>query len=335
MLSANKNSDMNHPVWDTQSEIRPLPLVVIVGPTGVGKTELSIQLALHLNGEIVSADSRLFYREMDIGTAKPGLEDRALVPHHLIDVADPDQVWSLAMFQKAAMQAIQAIQTSGHLPFLVGGTGQYVRAIVDGWALPEVKPHPKLRSALEHWAEEITPQGLHDRLRILDASSAERIDARNLRRTIRALEVILTTGKRFSEQRGQQKNLYHTCTLGLFRPRDELYKRIDIRIEKMIEAGLVSEVQSLLNRGYSPDLPTLSAIGYHEIIDHLYGKFSLDEAVEQMKRRTRIFVRRQANWFKITDPNIHWYDAQHLSHDQIMQDIRYWLDKYRHAYDQA
>lgn len=333
MLSADINLAMTLPAWEAQSDHRPLPLVVIVGPTGVGKTTLSIQLALRLKGEIVSADSRLFYQGMDIGTAKPSLEDRALVPHHLIDVATPDQVWSLAKFQKSAMQAIQAIHTSGHLPFLVGGTGQYVRAIVDGWTLPEVKPHPMLRSALEHWAEEITPQGLHDRLHILDASSAERIDARNLRRTIRALEVILTTGKRFSEQRGQQQNLYHSFTLGLFRPRDELYNRIDIRIEEMLEAGLVSEVQSLLNRGYSPDLPTLSAISYHEIIDHLSGKISLDEAVEQMKRRTRIFVRRQANWFKITDPNIHWYDAQLLPHDQIIQDIRSWLDKYHHAYD--
>jgi tRNA dimethylallyltransferase len=319
---------MDNPAWDAQSDYRRPPLVVIVGPTGVGKTELSIQLALRLNGEIVSADSRLFYRGMDIGTAKPGLEERALVAHHLIDVADPDQVWSLAMFQEAATQAIQAIHTSGNLPFLVGGTGQYFRAIVDGWALPKVKPDPKLRSAIEHWAEEITPHGLHNRLQILDPSSAEQIDARNLRRTIRALEVIFTSGKRFSEQRRQQKNVYHTFTLGLIRPRDDLYKRIDIRIEKMIEAGLVSEVQTLLNRGYAADLPTLSAIGYHEIIDHLAGKISLEEAVELMKRRTRIFVRRQANWFKLTDQNIHWYDAQNLSPDQIIQDIRSWLDEY-------
>lgn len=307
------------------------PLVVILGPTAVGKTEIAILLAERLNGEIVSADSRLFYRGMDIGTAKPGVEERALVPHHLIDVADPDQVWSMAMFQEAAILAINTIHNSGHLPFLVGGTGQYYRAIVDGWALPKVKPNPKLRSVLEHWAEEVTPQGLHDRLQILDATSAEQIDARNLRRTIRALEVILSTGKRFSEQRGQQKNLYYTVTIGLFRPRDELYKRIDLRIEKMIEAGLVSEVQSLLNRGYSSDLPTLSAIGYHEIIDYLAGKISLEEAIALMKRRTRIFVRRQANWFKSTDQSIHWYDARRLSHGQILQDIRYWLDEYHSA----
>jgi len=321
---------MNQPEWVAQSIYTPLPLVVIVGPTGVGKTELSIQLALRLDGEIVSADSRLFYRGMDIGTAKPSLTDGALVPHHLIDVANPDQVWSLAIFQEAANQAIHAVHSSGHLPFLVGGTGQYIRAIVEGWSLPKVKPNPKLRSALEEWAEEITPQGLHDRLRILDAASAEQIDARNLRRTIRALEVILTTGKKFSGQRRQQPAPYNTFTIGVFRPRDELYNRIDIRIQEMIDAGFEQEVQSLLNRGYSPDLPPLSAIGYNEMIEHLYGRLSLTEAIERMKQRTRIFVRRQANWFKLSDPNIRWYDALPHSQDQIVEDIRIWLDKSRH-----
>ena len=315
-----------------QSKYLPLPLVVIVGPTGVGKTDLSIQLALRLAGEIISADSRLFYCGMDIGTAKPSLSDRAMVPHHLIDIANPDQVWSLAMFQEAANQAIHAIHTAGHLPFLVGGTGQYIRAIVEGWSPPKVKPHPGLRSALEDWAEEITPQGLHDRLRTLDEASAEQIDARNLRRTIRALEVIFTTGQKFSGQRGQQPAPYHTFILGLTRPRDELYKRIDLRIQEMIDAGFEDEVQSLLNRGYSPDLPSLSAIGYNEMIEHLSGMLSLEEAIELMKRRTRIFVRRQANWFKLSDPNIHWYDAQPDSQDQIVKDIRIWLDE---SYKQA
>jgi tRNA dimethylallyltransferase len=325
MPSANKDPTTPRPPWADQGT-HNLPLVVLVGPTGVGKTELSIRLALRFNGEIVSADSRLFYRGMDIGTAKPGLADRKLVPHHLIDVADPDQVWSLAMFQEAANQAIHAAQAAGHLPILVGGTGQYIRSIVEGWSPPNVKPHPRLRSALEEWAQEITPQGLHDRLRILDDSSAEQIDARNLRRTIRALEVILTTGRKFSDQRGQQPAPYNTFTLGLFRPRDQLYQRIDLRIQEMIELGFENEVQSLLNRGYSTDLPPLSAIGYNEMIEHLTGKVSLDEAIDLMKRRTRIFVRRQANWFKFSDPNIHWYDASLDSQNQILKDIRVWLD---------
>ena len=325
MPSANKNHAIDRPEWTVQGSDQ-LPLVVIIGPTGVGKSELSIQLALRLNGEIVSADSRVFYRGMDIGTAKPGQTDRDLVPHHLIDVANPDEVWSLAMFQDAASRAIRMVTSAGHLPFLVGGTGQYIRAIVEGWSLPKVIPHPRLRSTLEEWAEEVTPQGLHDRLRTLDEASAEQIDARNLRRTVRALEVIFTTGRKFSEQRGQLPAPYNTFILGLFRPRDELYKRIDIRIQQMIDAGFEEEVQSLLNRGYSPDLAPLSAIGYNEMIEHLSGKLSLDEAVMLIKRRTRIFVRRQANWFKLHDPSIHWYDASPDPQDLIVKDIRVWLD---------
>jgi len=265
---------MHRQGWVVQGN-HELPLVVIVGPTAVGKTMLSIQLALRLNGEIVSADSRLFYRGMDIGTAKPSLAERSVVPHHLIDIANPDQIWSLAMFQEAANRAIHATHTTGHLPFLVGGTGQYIRAIVEGWSPPKVKPHPGLRSVLEDWAEEITPQGLHDRLRTLDDASAEQIDARNLRRTVRALEVIFTTGKKFSEQRGQQPPPYNSFTIGLFRPRAELYKRIDLRIQEMIDGGFEEEVQSLLNRGYSTDLPPLSAIGYYEMIEHLSGRLTL------------------------------------------------------------
>jgi tRNA dimethylallyltransferase len=326
MQSPNPNITIDQSEWAVHSEQPHLPMVVIVGPTAVGKTELSIQLALRLNGEIVSADSRLFYRGMDIGTAKPSLSDRALVPHHLIDVTNPDQVWSLARFHEAASQAIQDAHAVGHLPFLVGGTGQYIHSIVEGWSLPEVKPHPRLRSALEKWAEEITPQGLHDRLRVLDDASAEQIDARNLRRTVRALEVIFTTGKRFSGQRGQQPVPYNTFTIGLFRPRHELYKRVDLRIQEMIDKGFEGEVQSLLDHGYSPDLSPLSAIGYSEMIDHLAGILSLAEAIELMKRRTRIFVRRQANWFKLSDPNIHWYDATPSSLDHVEDDIQVWLE---------
>ena len=299
----------------------------MVGPTAVGKTELSIRLALRLAGEIISANSRLFYRGMDIGTAKPGQLERALVPHHLIDVADPDQVWSLGMFQKAASHAIQAAHLAGHLPFLVGGTGQYIRAIVEGWTPPQVTPNLGLRSALEKWAVEITPQGLHDRLRVLDEAAANQIDPRNLRRTVRALEVILTTGRRFSEQRSHGPAPYNTFILGLFRSRPELYRRIDLRIQQMMSAGLEAEVKALLDQGFSPDLPSLSAIGYHEMIEHLSGRLSLEEAIALIKKRTRVFVRRQANWFKLDDPAIHWYDASLDIEDPIVADIQQWLDQ--------
>lgn len=284
-----------------------IPLIVVVGPTAVGKTEISIQLAGRLDGEIVSADSRLFYRGMDIGTAKPSPQERAHVPHHLVDVANPDQVWSLATFQREANQRILEIHKRGHLPFLVGGTGQYIRAVVEGWQIPRVRPDLHLRAALQSWAQDVGAGGLHQRLRVIDPQAANLIEPANLRRTIRALEVIFTTGELFSQQRRKLKSPYQTLTLGLTRPRDELYCRVDARVEAMLADGLVEEVQDLLARGYDPALPTMSAIGYRQIISYLRGETSLAEAVAQIKRATRVFVRRQANWFKIDDPNIRWF----------------------------
>jgi len=285
------------------------PLVLLIGPTAVGKTELAIQLAERLGGEIVSADSRLFYRGMDIGTAKPTPEERARVPHHLIDVADPDETWSLALFQQAAAKTIADILARGRLPFLVGGTGQYVRAVTEGWTPPEVEPYPRLRGVLERLAEEKGIYWLHEGLKRIDPTSAAKIDARNLRRTIRALEVILTTGQPFSTQRGQGSSPYNLLTIGLKRPRAELYQRIDERIEAMFVAGFVNEVKSLLDKGYSPELPTMSAIGYRECIRVVNGQLNVEQAKVEMRRATRIFVRRQANWFKEGDPNIHWFEA--------------------------
>lgn len=299
-------------------------LVVILGPTAVGKTAFSIQLAERLDGEIVSADSRLFYRGMDIGTAKPSEEERRRVPHHLIDVTTPDQVWSLAVFQREAQRAILDITRRGRLPFLVGGTGQYIYAITQGWEVPRAKPNPHLRCALENWAAEITPLGLYARLAALDPQAARRIDPRNLRRTIRALEVILLTGRRFSDQSAVGHSPYNLLQIGLKRPRQELFARIDARVEEMLRRGLVNEVQGLLVQGYSPDLPPFSAIGYRRIMDYLQGKITLDEAVVLIKRQSRVFVRRQANWFKETDPNIHWFQVHDRTIDEIEALIRQW-----------
>jgi len=286
------------------------PLVVIVGPTAVGKTEIAIQLARRLDAEIVSADSRLFYRGMDIGTAKPTEEERRLVPHHLIDVADPDEIWSLAIFQQKASQAIADIRSRGKLPFLVGGTGQYIRSVVEGWDLPPQPPDPRLRERIEAWSQTIGARALHEKLARIDPDAAKRIEPGNVRRTIRALEVIFHTGQRFSAQRRRSSSPYSILMLGLRRLRPELYARIDRRIESMFEAGLVDEVKDLLARGYSPDLPTLSAIGYRETIDYLQGRMTMEEAKVQIRRLTRTFVRRQANWFKEDDVSIHWFDAR-------------------------
>ena len=304
-----------------------LPLVVILGPTAVGKTEISIQLAERLEGEIVSADSRLFYRGMDIGTAKPTPADCARVPHHLIDVAEPDEVWNLAIFQRSAQYTIREIHTRGHLPFLVGGTGQYIYAVIEGWQIPESKPDPEVRSALESWVSEIGPDGLHNRLSVLDPVAASRIDSRNLRRTIRAGEVVLRTGRRCSEQSGRGRSPYRTLLVGLSRPRPELYARIDTRIESMLEEGFEDEVRALLQKGYDPGLPNLSAIGYRQMIAYVNEEISIDEAVTLMKRRTRQFVRRQANWFKESDPSIYWFRVAQNTVEEIEALIRLWLDK--------
>ena len=302
------------------------PLVVIVGPTASGKTAVSIDLAKRLNGEIVSADSRLLYRGMDIGTAKPTAAEQDNVPHHLIDVADPDETWSLALYQRTAYQVIDSILERRKLPILVGGTGQYVRAIIEGWRIPPQAPDESLRESLSRWAEMIGPEGLHQRLATLDPQAAELIDYRNVRRTIRALEVILNTGERFSDLRKKQQCRYTPFIFGISRPREVLYQRIDQRIDQMIADGLVEEVQTLLQSGYQADLPTLSAIGYGEIIQYLNNQVSLEEAVTLIRRNTRIFVRRQANWFKPDDPRIHWVEAAEGMVDNMEEMIRRWLN---------
>lgn len=302
-----------------------IPLIVIVGPTAVGKTEISIQLAERLDGEIVSADSRLFYRGMDIGTAKPTAAERARVPHHLIDVADPHKTWSLALFQQAAAEAITAIHGRGRTPFLVGGSGQYIHAVTRGWTPPAAAPDPTLRAELESQAREHGPYWLHEKLQKLDPAAAERIDPRNVRRTIRALEVIQLTGRKFSEQRGQAQGLYRTLTIGLSRTRPELYARIDARIEAMFAAGLLEEVRRLLEAGVSPSLPAMTSIGYGECVRLLQGELTLEEAKQEMRRRTRVFVRRQANWFKASDPTIHWFDANSLQVETLTAYIKDFL----------
>lgn len=302
------------------------PLIIIVGPTAVGKTEISIELAESLDGEIISADSRLFYRGMDIGTAKPTDEEQKRVPHHFIDIADPDQIWSLEMYQKGVHRVISDIYARGRVPFLVGGTGQYIRAVVEEWEIPRVAPNPKIRQVLNNWAREISEEGLHCRLKQLDPAAAERIDPRNLRRTVRALEVIFLSGRLFSAQKSRSPSRYRLLQIGLIRPRSELYARIDARIDAMIAAGFAKEVQDLLETGYSSELPSLSAIGYRQMVEYIRGNIELEDAVLMMKRNTRKFVRRQANWFSVDDPNIHWFQMESETIKSIEITIREFLE---------
>jgi tRNA dimethylallyltransferase len=304
--------------------IKP-PLVAIVGPTAVGKTEIAITLAEQLNGEIVSADSRLLYRGMDIGTAKPSAEQRARVPHHLIDVAEPDDTWSLSQFQHAAREVIADIHARGKLPLLVGGTGQYVRAIVEGWTPPKLGPQPHLRAALEAWAAEVGGDGLHQRLAIVDPKAATFIDARNVRRTQRALEVIFATGRRFSAQRGKGEATYRLLIVGLTLPREELYRRIESRIDAMLATGWLAEVEGLLDKGYSAKLPAMSAIGYAQLSRHLAGELSLSEAKDEIVAATKAFVRRQNAWFRPSDKGIKWFDVRSGIEREIETEIRAFL----------
>lgn len=262
---------------------------------------------------------------MDIGTAKPGEEEMNRVPHHLIDVADPDQVWNLAVYLREAKKVIREIDARGKLPFLVGGTGQYIEAVVEGWRIPAVRPDKRLRKVLRDWSEVIGVKGIRKRLRELDPEAAERIDGPNLRRMIRALEVILLSGERFSEQKGKGPTPYQALKIGLTRDRSHLYRRIDQRIQQMLEQGFVEEVESLLAEGYSPDLPPLSAIGYRQIIHYLEGTITKEEAVRQMESRSRKYVRKQANWFQVDDPDIHWFDLGEQSVSEIEQEIQHFL----------
>jgi tRNA dimethylallyltransferase len=285
------------------------PLVVIVGPTAVGKTALAVHLAGVACGEIVSADSRQVYRGMDIGTAKATAEEQARVPHHLIDVLDPNETMGLAQFQELAYTAIAQITARGRVPFLVGGTGQYVMAVVEGWQVPRVPPDETLRRALYAQAEEDGPEGLHTRLRELDPAAADRIDVRNVRRVIRALEVCLVTGKPISQQQAKAPPPFRILMLGLALPRPELYRRIDERVERMIESGLEEEVRALVAAGYDFGLPAMSGVGYGQFAPYLSGEVPLTAVVQEIKRVTRRFVRQQSNWFRRDDTRIHWLDG--------------------------
>lgn len=280
------------------------PLLVLIGPTAVGKTALSLQLAKRFNGEIVSADSRLFYLGMDIGTARPTPAERGEVVHHLIDICRPDETLTLGEYQRLAYRAIEDIQRRGRLPILVGGTGQYVKAVVEGWGIPEVPPQPALREALARLDnEEVTRW-----LRALDPVAAERIDPRNVRRVIRALEVTLLSGRPISELQRKTPPPYTIYTIGLTCDREALYRRVDERVDNMMAAGLLDEVKALREEGYGRDLPSMSGLGYQQLLAHLDSELTLDEAVERIKFETHRFVRQQYTWFRLEDTAVNWFD---------------------------
>ncbi len=284
------------------------PVVFIVGATASGKSATAMALARRYGGEVVNADSRQVYRHMDIGTAKPSLDDRAAVRHHLLDVADPDQGYSLALFLAQARRAIADIHGRGRLPLVVGGTGQYVWGLVEGWQVPEVPPQEELRERLVREAQERGVQALHRRLQRVDAAAARSIDPRNVRRVVRALEVWQVTGLRFSAQQRREPTPFAPHVLGLWVPREKLHRRIDARVEAMVEAGWLEEARTLLERGYAPELPSFSSAGYRELTAYLQGRIGWEEALAQTRTAVRRLARRQGAWFRREDPRIHWCD---------------------------
>ena len=284
------------------------PLIAVVGPTAIGKTALGIHLARAFDGEIISADSRQFYRRMNIGTAKPAREELAQAPHHLIDIADPDETVGLAQFLRLARQTLQEITARGRLPLVVGGTGQYVRALLEGWQVPEVPPDPELRARLGREAEK-DPDAVWQRLLALDPAVVDFIDPRNVRRVVRALEVSLMTGQPFSALRRRTPPPYNILRIGLTMDREALYVRADARVDAMVATGLLDEVKDLLACGYGWELPALSGLGYAQFRPFFAGQASLDEVVERIKFDTHDFIRRQYTWFRLNDPAIRWYQA--------------------------
>ena len=303
-------------------------LLVIVGPTGVGKSALAMRLALEFDGEIIGADSRQVYRHMSIGTAKPSETDLTDVPHHLIDIIHPEERYSLALFLKHARRTIHnAKKTHGRLQFVVGGTGQYVWGLLEGWQVPEVNPNAKLRESLESRLASEGVEALYGELSRLDQVAANRVDRLNPRRVIRALEVALSRGDDASERPRMSPPDYDPLIVGLTMDRKTLYARIDARIDAQMESGWLDEIRNLRRLGYGLQHSALSGLGYAELIRHLDGELPLEEAVQRIKYRTHRYARQQYNWFRLGDERIRWLEApvSDAEYPGLLGDVREWL----------
>ncbi len=285
------------------------PLIVVLGPTASGKSSLGITLAQRFHGEIVSADSRQVYRGLDIGTAKVTTEEQALVPHHLLDIVEPNETYTVSQFQHAAFAVIDAILTRQHIPFLVGGSPHYIQSVVDNLEMPQVAPQHALRAQLEQRSLDDLLQELQER----DPQSYATIDRNNPRRVIRALEVCIVTGKPFSEQRGLARPLYRSLLLGIQWPREVLYRRIDTRVDERMQQGMVQEVQGLLDVGISHERLEALGLEYRFVARWLRGEFASEEQmVERLKYAIHDFTRRQLTWFR-RDKRIVWIDGDDMN----------------------
>ncbi len=283
-------------------------VIAIVGPTATGKSDLAVRLAQRFSGEIVNADSRQVYRYMDIGTAKPSREQLSLIPHHLIDIINPDEDFSLSQYKKLALESISDIRARGKLPFLVGGTGQYVWGMLEGWEIPHVPPDTEFRRSLDEKAAREGAKVLYQELVKIDPAAAQKIEPHNVRRIIRAIEVYHSTGTLFSDLKRKQMPPFVSTIIGLTADRAELFRRIDLRVDRMVEQGLVAEVEKLVQMDYGFDLPSMSGIGYRQMGMFLRGELTLEEAVQQTKFETHRIARHQYGWFRLSDARIKWFD---------------------------
>nr|WP_263328652.1 tRNA (adenosine(37)-N6)-dimethylallyltransferase MiaA [Neobacillus sp. Marseille-Q6967] len=283
-------------------------LIVIIGPTAVGKTKLSIELAKHFNGEIISGDSMQVYRGMDIGTAKVKLDEMEGIPHHLIDIKEPDESFSVAEFQQLVRAKITEIASRGKLPIIVGGTGLYIQSVIYDYQFSDAPADEEFRLQLEERAKIIGHEALHEELKQIDPESAAGIHPNNVRRVIRALEIYHCTGKIMSESQKEQQPdlLYQTALIGLTMEREKLYDRINLRVNLMVEEGLIDEVSQLHKQGLR-DCQSIQAIGYKEIYDYLDHKVSLEDAIENLKQNSRRYAKRQLTWFR-NKMEVEWFD---------------------------
>ena len=287
----------------------PTPVVLIVGPTAAGKSRLALALARRFNGEIINADSRQVYRHMNIGTAKPSHDEQTQVRHHLLDIFDPDENFDLASFLSLAHGNIQDIWGRDKLPIVAGGSGQYVWALVEGWRVPVVPPHPHFRRMKLEEAERNGSLSIYQQLQDADPTRAAQLDPRNLRRVIRALEVYHYSQRSDAAPQQKHRPLEKRLIIGLTIEREALYRRIDDRVDRMLASGLVEEVRALAAKGYILGQGPFSSPGYRELGQYLAGEISLDEAVQRTKFQTHRLVRRQYSWFKLRDERIKWLDG--------------------------